>query len=403
MPKIATPLTDYVVRTLKPQRGAKSWREVSDGGCRGLMLRLSPRGEKKWAVRATSGGERRLATLGAYPALGLADARQKAAEYLSHMRGGLRAEDLDARLNAESMTLVDLYVRYIKAVQVSLAARTITTKEAMFRAHIEPVAGKRLIRAIRRADVVEVVEAVRMKGLMIQSNRVFSEFMALLRWAEQKGFIGSVPSFHKFKLKEQSRGRTLTEPEIKTFWCHSNDLGLLTRDFLRLLLLTGQRRDEVRLMSWEELDLDNALWKIPSARYKSRHDQVVPLSKPVLAILQAHRSEGATGYVLSGRTKGNPFNGAASAMRRLRKALPRGGDYTLHDLRRTCRTGLSRLGVDEQTAELVIGHRPQGIVKTYDIHHRLEERREALKRWAEYVLSVAGEGRKNVVPLVASE
>ena len=71
--------------------------------------------------------------------------------------------------------------------------------------------------------------------------------------------------------KEQSRRRTLTNAEIREIWKEAAELGELTRDFVRLLLLTGQRRDEIRLMTWQELDLDQALWTIPAARYQVRH------------------------------------------------------------------------------------------------------------------------------------
>jgi integrase len=73
--------------------------------------------------------------------------------------------------------------------------------------------------------------------------------------------------------------------------------------------------------------------------------------------------------------------------------------FTLHDMRRTCRTTLARLGVDEETAELVIGHVPQGMGKVYNLYDRLDERREALARWERFVLSL-GEGAANVVTLL---
>jgi integrase len=95
------------------------------------------------------------------------------------------------------------------------------------------------------------------------------------------------------------------------------------------------------------------------------------------------------GYIFAGHLLDKPFNGAASALRRLQKAMLGRSAFTLHDLRRTCRTGLSRLGTDEQTAELVIGHIPQGISAVYDLHDRLAERRAALDLWAEHVARVA--------------
>ncbi|MSP81117.1 MAG: site-specific integrase [Rhodospirillales bacterium] len=396
MPKAARPLTDYVVKSLTPAREQINWRGVSDGGCRGLLLRVSPRGEKAWAIRLTVNGKRVLHTIGAYPAVTLAEARTRAGGYLAASREGAAPSEIDARRSAESLTLTKAHALYVEAVKNGLRPQTITLKEGLFADHIMPLAGGRLLRKLRRADVMEVVEAVRAKGLAVQANRVFTELMAMLRWSEQKGFIAGVPTFHKFKTREQPRSRTLTDGEVGDVWEKVAGLGDLTRDFVRLLLITGQRRDDVRLMRWDEIDLDANLWTIPASRYKTRIDHCVPLSSPALGILRARRPENAIGYVLAGRD-GKPFNGAASSMRRLREAVTGKGDFSLHDLRRTCRSGLSRLGVDAATAELVIGHTPQGIVRVYDRHARMVERIDALSRWAGFVLSVAGQRGPNVV------
>lgn len=412
MPKAArpltAPLTDYVVRMLKPAKGQSRWREISDKGCRGLNLWLSPRGEKTWAIRLTVNGKRVSHTIGAYPDVSLADARTRAGSYLASSREGAAPAEIDARRSAEKKTLTQAHAEYVTEAKTAegkpLRPQTVKLKKGLFADHIKPVAGGRLLRKFRRADVIEIVDAVRAKGLAVQANRVFSEIMAMLRWAEQKGYIVGVPSFHKFKTREQPSDRTLADAEVGDVWRMVADLGELTRDFVRLLLLTGQRRDEVRLMSWEEIDLKSGLWTIPAARYKTRTDHSVPLSPPALEILRARlpkTPKGAAkpkGYVLAGRD-GNPFNGAASAMRRLRSALPGKADFSLHDLRRTCRSRLSRQGVDAVTAELVIGHAPQGMVRVYDRYDRLAERKDALTRWADFILSVAGERGDNVVAL----
>lgn len=397
-------LTDAEVKRMTAERGTSDWREVADGGCRGLRLRISPTGEKVWALKLTVNGNRVRHTLGAYPAMSLSDARTKVREYSAEARSGVAPAEMDARLKAEKMTVVDAHKEYVGMMRGSLRESTVGLKESMFATHIEPAIGKRMIRTIRKADVIEVVAAVTSKGFQVQANRVYSELMALLRWCEHMSYIDGVPSVRKKDMrtvagaaKEQARGRTLTEGELTAAWKAAAGLGDLTGDFLRLLMLTGQRRDEVRLMEWGEIDLESGLWTIPAAKYKTGINHCVPLSPQALAIVKARWTKGATGYVLPGRTKGKPFNGALSALRRLRTAVKGNGDFTLHDLRRTVRTGLSRLGVDEATAEMVIGHVPQGIVKVYDQHGRMEERKDALTRWADYLDRLSQGG--NVVVL----
>lgn len=396
---MAKALTDSVVASLKPQRGQSGWRELADGATRGLCLRISPRGEKVWAIRHVVGGKRSRHTIGAYPTVSLADARKRAGEYLSGTRDGMLPEEVDARAQALTITVKQAHAAYLEAVAVSTRASTRMLKDTMFRTHIEPAIGTRMIRTIRRADVVEVVSRVARKGFPVQANRVFSELMALLRWCEQKSYLDGVPSIRKKDLrnfgaaKEQPRRRALSDTEIAEVWQVSNGLGVTSRDFLRLLLLTGQRRDEVRLMSWAEIDMEAALWVIPADRYKTGIEHVNPLSSAVIDILRARWHDGATGYVLPGRREGQPFNGALSAIRRLRKAMANRQSFTLHDFRRTVRTGLSRLKVDAVTSELVIGHVPQGMHKVYDVYERLEERRKALEKWGKRVTE-CGQGGK---------
>lgn len=406
MPKVSKPLTDYVVKTLRPSRDQVGAKEISDGGCRGLLLRVTTRGEKLWAVRLTVNGKRAFHSIGAYPEVSLETARQRVRDYLAAAKDGASPAELDARLVAETLTVTKAHEAYLDALRPTLKASTVVLKEQMFRDHIAPAIGERLVRTVRKADLVEVVAGVTGKGFPVQANRVYSELMALLRWCEQKDYIEGVPSTQKKDMrkvagtaKEQARRRTLTDGELGAAWRVSASLGTATGDFLRLLILTGQRRDEVRLMAWEEIDMGSCLWTIPASRYKTKIDQAVPLPPQAMDILRHRWAEGAAGYVLAGRDDASkPFNGALSALRRLRTAVKGKADFTLHDIRRTLRTGLSRLGVGEATAELVIGHIPQGIVKVYDQHDRMDERREALRKWADFVERLAL-AQDNVVPL----
>jgi len=403
MPKTAKPFTDYAIKTLKPSRTQKGWREVSDGGCRGLLIKISPRGERVWVIRLTINGSRVYHTLGGYPAVGLSEARKRVADYISHARDGASPKETDARIRAETLTVIDAHELYIKVKGNDLAKNTISMKKAMFRDHILPVAGKRLIRKIRRADVVEIVEAVKSKGMKVQANRIFSEFMAMLRWAEQSDYIDGIPSFNKFKSKEQPRRRTLTGEELGIVWKTSDEIGRLSGDFVRLLLLSGQRRDDVRLMRWDEINMKSCLWTIPASRYKTRIAQVVPLSKQMMDVLLTRWKTGVKGFVLADKNSEKPFNGASSALRRLRTKTNISENFTLHDFRRTCRSQLPRLGVDDATAELVIGHAKQGMIKVYDQYDRIAERTNALEMWGGYVISVAGESFDNVIPMASGQ
>ena len=404
---MARSLTDAVIQNLKPERGQKGWREVADGGSRGLCLRISPSGEKAWGLRAIIAGRRQRHILGGYPAVSLAEARERARQYLSAARDGTRPEEIDAQRKAASMTISDAHTDYIEAMGDTLRPHTKRLKKDMFAHHIKPVLGDRLVASIRKSDIVELAEAVTAKKFYTQANRVYSEIMALLRWCDQKSYIAGVPAIRRQDIrkvgaaKEKSRERTLTDSEIVTVWNLVGGMGDLTRDLARLLLLTGQRLSEVREMTWKEISLKDALWTIPETRYKTRKTHAVPLPDAAMAIVNARWSEGAKGYVLAGTKEGQAFNGHSSAMKRIHKKIVAAqgrADFTWHDFRRTMRSGLARLGIDERVAEMTIGHMPQGIVEKYNKYDHLDERREALKKWADKVTLLL-RGDSNVMQL----
>ncbi len=381
--------TDSFVGSIRPAAGQKGWTEMADWACRGLHLKLSSRGEKVWAIRHMVGGRRRRHIIGAYPTVSLSEARRRAGQYLAGTRDGRTATETDARELGMTMTVAQAHSAYITDAAQSLKDSTIELKKGMFRTHLEHSIGTRLVRTIRKSDVVEVVTRIR-RHSPVQANRVFAEMMAMLRWCEEAGFIDGIPSIRKRTIatKEKPRRRTLADSEIADVWRTAGEIGEQTRDFIRLLLLTGQRRDEVRRMAWEEINMPAALWVIPASRYKTGIDHVVPLSATVMEILRARWTEDAAGFVLSHARRKTPFNGAAAAMRRLRPKLANMGHFTLHDMRRTVRTGLARLGVDDQAAEMILGHALQGMQKVYDLHDRLQERRNALDLWASHVIDL---------------
>jgi integrase len=149
-----------------------------------------------------------------------------------------------------------------------------------------------------------------------------------------------------------------------------------------MLLLTGQRRNEVARARWCEFDLSNRLWTIPAERYKSKVTHVVPLSDAMMELLEQLPRWSWTGDFLFSTTGGRlPIGGFSKSKRRLDTAMGVEG-FVLHDLRRTVRTRLSELRIPEHVAEMVIGHSKRGLARVYDQHRYIEEMRAALKAWA---------------------
>jgi integrase len=165
---------------------------------------------------------------------------------------------------------------------------------------------------------------------------------------------------------------------------------------LRVLLLTLQRRSELALAEWREFDLKAKTWTIPDARAKAGKGHVLPLSGWAVDELQKLKvmADGSK-YVLPGVDNSAPIDPkyiTRSVARCLQRFKKHGvGAFTPHDLRRTGRTGLARLGVRVDIAERVLNHARERMEATYDVYDYLDEKREALEKWASYLAGLCGE------------
>lgn len=191
------------------------------------------------------------------------------------------------------------------------------------------------------------------------------------------------------RLKPRPRERTLSDAELRSVW---SALDRLTQHrtivpVVKLLLLTGQRRDEVAEMRWNEIE--GNLWAIPAERYKSKRDHFVPLTAAALAVLQSQPHRNDTSYVFPSARIQTPwasYSKGKAALDRLAPIAP----WRLHDLRRTARTLMSRAGVRPDVAERVLGHVIAGVEGIYDRYSYADEKRDALERLAAIVGQIIG-------------
>jgi integrase len=193
---------------------------------------------------------------------------------------------------------------------------------------------------------------------------------------------------------EIPRDRTFTDDELTALWQAIAKLPELPRAYFRVILLTGARRNEVRGMAWSELDLDAALWRLPAARNKSARSFELPLSAPVVETLRALPRIGPMVFALDGK-RPMTVHQLIERVRRDAGLL----DVRLHDLRRTLRTGLAKLGVSFEVAERVLNHAMPGLQAVYDRHDYAREKRIALTLWAEHVLGLAEKREATVVAI----
>ena len=411
-------LTDRFLQSVTPPASERD--TYSDTEADGLELRVSPRDKngvvlKAWSIRYhLKGGERRRVTYRSYPAVTLAEARARAKEIAAAAARGIDLPEQEERQREEERKaakrpqtvgdLLDGYVdKYCKTNQ-----RRCRLVERMFDMHVKPARidgrplGQKPLVELHRADLVQLLDDLQNeKGLHAQVNRVRSQLLAALNWAIEREYLETNPAAAIKKRKiEASRDRVLTDEELRSIWRAADQLSDPSRSLVKAWILTGQRRDEVRCMTWSEIDLGRALWTLPAARNKGKRDHEIPLSPTMLALLGDRPRPSRPVFTIDGH---KPYAG----QKRLKAILDRGSGvsgWTFHDFRRTASTGMAALHVPQDTIDRVLNHAKKGLAETYNRHQYLDEKRKALKAWAERVAFIVGDGRNpaNVVELRTS-
>src|SRR5262245_42276864 len=230
---------------------------------------------------------------------------------------------------------------------------------------------------------------------------------ACFAWALRRGTVPRNPFAElPMSISIKKRDRVLNDEEAAAIWRAAGEVAHPFGAIVRLLMLTGQRRDEVAGMTWAEVSEDLTTWTIPGTRTKNGTPHLVPLSQPARELLHAALAEDANPrakltLVFPGE-RGTPFSGWSKAKSAL-DAASGVSDWWLHDLRRTLATGLQRLGVRLEVTEAVLNHLSgsrAGIVGVYQRHDWANEKHAALDAWAAHVLAAA-EGQIPAVNVVS--
>jgi integrase len=394
---MAKKLTDIAIRNLRPDA---TRREVADGGCRGLYLVLQPSGRKSFAVRYRFGGKTRKLTLDGR--LTLAEARKQATAALHELERGkdpavLKFDAAAAQAKAVAEREADSVDRWVKDFleyqRKRVRENTLSQCEHALRLVLAKWGG-RVVHDIKRRDVIELVEgAVEARG-PIAANRVHSYTRRFFSWLCERDVIGASPCTGvKPPSKERARDRILDDSEIKQLWAACDAIGDPAGAAIKLLLLTGARLAEVTGMRRSEISDD--VWVLPPERTKNATRHEVPLSRQALATIESVP-------VFAGR-EDHVFPPASMARVKvavdsfMRPAAP----YVLHDLRRTCASGMARLGIPLPVVERCLNHKSgsfRGIVGVYQRHDFAAEKLDALQRWADHVDAIVrGEPTGKVV------
>jgi integrase len=348
-------------------------------------------GRKAWIVRTRAGGKQLNKTLGAYPVLKLGEAREAARALLRHI-----AVNGAPRQSKTFGELADHWIEHVAKPN----NRSWDKQQRRLEIHVLPKWRDRDLDSIRRSDVRDLIDGIHGD---VAPNRALTIVRTLFRYAMSRDWIEASPAEAIAKPKSEApRDRFLDMDEVKWVYSTADMLGYPLAGYLKMLFLTGQRRTEVGMMRWEDLDLEAGTWTLKSADTKSARAHLVPLPPQASASLKATPRLGAYVWTTDGRTY---LSGYTHVKARLDGLLAAQGArlkaWRLHDIRRAVATHMVRLGVTETIVGRVLNHAPQGVTaRTYALHSYEPEKRSALTRWAaEIERAIAGRSADNVVAL----
>lgn len=417
--------TDKRLKAIKPLETGRV--VLTDTVRPGLRFRVTPSGRRTFLFEKKVKGGRRIAvTIGTYPEWSLTQARAEALRIEVEAQAGIdRVKSAEnervARETAEAQAkrvddTLDLYIA--QHIQVNLkAGRPRGERERQLRASFADLMDVK-IGDLTRADLQRIVDAKAAEGKHVMANRLRAAVCAFTAWCWRRDYIDVDPGAKVQKAaREKARTRTPSIEEVREIWAASFEMAPLWGPLIRLIILTGQRRNEIAEMRWAWLNEPGRRIEIPDSKNNRPH--IVHLADPTLAELAAVRKRQAEAGMKSAfvftTTGGTPVGGTSKALDRLRKRInaareTAGQDamdhFTLHDLRRAMATALAGAGFSEGVVDRIQNHvaagsRPSQVSAVYQLNEMLDERARALEHWG--TLITGETSATNVLPLPAAK
>jgi integrase len=396
-------LTLQTIRTITAPEG-KADHVYWDDTLPGFGLRF--RGNSRtWIIQYRIGQQQRRESLGDIRKITLDAARNIARTRFAQIQLGTDpgAEKAKARevANAATLSLANIAARYLDAKRDVLRPSTFNSTKRHFAIHWAPLAN-RPIAEIKRAEIAARLQEIITDRGRTAAARARGTLSSLFAWTMKEGLceanpvIGTNDPLHGVN---NSRDRVLSDAELAKVWnaCAGDDFGRI----VRLLTLTGCRRDEIGSLRWSEINLDAGTLTIAAERSKNRRAHCLTLPAMVVDILRAIPRRDGRDYVFGQSGQGFQRWGAYTTA--LRKRLGEMPAWTLHDLRRSAATGMAEIGIQPHIVEAVLNHlsgHKAGVAGIYNRAAYTEPMRIALQRWAEHVGAII-EGRlaSNITPL----
>jgi integrase len=380
-------LTDAGVSVLKP-RGARYF--CPDPQLAGHGVRVSPTGAKSFvAVTRDPFGKQVWATIGGSDLFTIDEARERAREAIKRIQAGKPA--FEAPVKQESFQ--DVAEQWLKRHVAAKGLRSAGDLARLLKTRVYPRWADRPFVEIRRSDVAKLLDEIEDNHGPRQADMILAIVRGVMNWHVARSDDYTAPigrGMRRTHPNERARSRTLSDDELRAFWKATEGADPFS-GFVRLLLLSGQRRSALAAMRWQDLAPDGT-WTIPAeARQKGTAGEL-KLPRVAIAIIGAQPKVGDNPYLFPASRNAKGREHAYATNFGKRKAALDGKvaaalgapppSWTLHDLRRTSRSLLSRAGVRPDIAERVLGHVQPGVAGIYDRHAYFDEKAAALAKLA---------------------
>lgn len=425
-------LTDTKLRNLKP--GQKAYQEADEGG---LFVDVMPGGAKVWRLRYRLAGKQEKVTLGDYPTYSLAEARTWRNDCKALAGRGLspmalkRGDPIPGDTAPAVKELAQAFIRNwcMKAVERVKAkeaeAKAADTVEAfawrwyaevvepgnseprnikrVLEKDVIPAIGSKQIADVTVTDILAITDKIKNRGadqMALQTRNVLKRLFAYAIAREKTQFNPAAAIEAKFIATAKSRDVALTPEEVGKLLraIYQSSIKRMHKLALHLLILCMVRKGELIGARWDEIDFDKAEWAIPAERMKKDKPHLIPLSKQALAMFEELKGlASGTEWVFPSRGSLKQPIAHSTLNQAVRSLEIDVRDFVLHDFRRTASTHLHETGFNSDWIEKALAHETKGIRGVYNRAQYLEQRREMLQWWADFVDSQIQDGRGKVI------
>lgn len=386
----------------------------TDPGQTGLQLEVSRKKSgfsRTWILRFKFRGASSRMTLGHFPETSLEQARELARKYRESASQGIDPRRARPKRNPKatsppaSAAITDTNKHSVEFLCSEFMERHVKPSrkrpeyaQRLIDHDILPEWRGRDARSIEPHEVIALLDKIVDRGSRVLANRVAALLGQMFKFGIHRRIVATTPVQLLYRPggKEKPRERSFSDDELKAFLANVEAIHREPRTAacLKILLLTGQRRGELAAAQWANIDLKARTWTIPDEDAKAGKGHVVPLSDAAVAEFKTlKRIAGKARFVFCDED-GNQADAKliTRSVARCQAAWKKHGvaAWTAHDLRRTCRTGMAKLKIAPHIAERVLNHAQEKIPGTYDTHDYIDEKRDALGKWAAHLESLRG-------------